>query len=92
MDLGLPRMGGVDLLREIRQALQLRSTPVIVFSASEHQQTVAKCYEVGATSFVLKPCDLDGLVQTLKHIAKFWGNFVDPASNPQMAPDSSADH
>ena len=92
MDLGLPRMSGVDLLREIRQALQLRSTPVIVFSASEHQQTVAKCYEAGATSFVLKPSDLDDLVQTLKHIAKFWRNFVAPASNPQMVPDSSGDH
>jgi two-component system, chemotaxis family, response regulator Rcp1 len=76
MDLSLPRMGGVELLPQIRQALQRRSTPVIVFSASEDQQAVAKCYEAGATSFVLKPSDLDDLVGTLKHIANFWCNQV----------------
>ena len=76
MDLSLPRMGGVELLPQIRQALQRRSTPVIVFSASEDQQAVAKCYEAGATSFVLKPSDLDDLIGTLKHIANFWCNQV----------------
>ena len=86
LDLSLPRMDGVELMPRIRQALRSRTTPVIVFSASEDQQTVAKCYKAGAASFVPKPSDLDDLVGTLKDIANFWRNQVTPdATSPNAA-------
>ena len=78
MDLCIPRMDGVDLLREIRQSVGIVTTPV--FSAVEDQRRVAKCYEAGATSYVVKPTDLDAIVLTLKQVANFWCHVVTTTS------------
>ena len=92
MDPSLPRIGGVELLPKIRRALGLRTTPVIVFSASEDPQTVANCYEAGATSFVSKPCNLDDLVRTLKHLANFSCNQVAASAAGPSAGCHVAEH
>ena len=79
LDLSIPCIDGIDLLRQIRREV---STPLIVFSASEDNQTVVKCYEAGATGFVLKRSDLDALVHNLKCIADFWCKVaIPPAKN-----------
>src|SRR5690606_30645196 len=55
LDLNLPRMGGKEVLRELRKVPRLERLPVVVFSSSVNVQDVTECYELGANCYVEKP-------------------------------------
>lgn len=68
VDLNMPRMGGLQFLKEIKQTENLKNIPVIIYSTSSHPGDVAKTKELGAVSFITKPsrfADLCSLLQTL---------------------------
>ena len=59
LDLKLPRIMGLDVLRWIRQQPVLRKLPVLVLSASDHPMDLSQAREVGASAYFVKPCSLD---------------------------------
>jgi CheY-like chemotaxis protein len=68
VDLNMPRMGGLQFLKEIKQTDNFKNIPVIIYSTSSHPGDVAKTKELGAVSFVTKPSrfsELCSLLQTL---------------------------
>jgi CheY-like chemotaxis protein len=68
VDLNMPRMGGLQFLKAIKQTDSLRNIPVIVYSTSSNPGDIAKTKELGAVSFITKPsrfADLCSLLQTL---------------------------
>lgn len=68
VDLNMPRMGGLQFLKEIKQTDSLKNIPVIIYSTSSHPGDIARTKELGAVSFVTKPSrfsDLCSLLQTL---------------------------
>lgn len=68
VDLNMPRMGGMQFLKEIKQTDVLKNIPVIVYSTSSNPSDVAKTKELGAESFITKPSrfsDLCSLLQSL---------------------------
>ncbi len=75
VSLHVPRMEGVDLVREIRKGVG-RTQPVIVLTDLSDEQTVANCYKAGASCVVPKPFDLDDCIATLKHLASLWSEAV----------------
>ena len=75
VSLHVPRMEGVELVRQIRQAAG-RAKPMIVFADLSDDRTVANCYKAGASCVVPKPFDLDDYVATLKHVASLWSDPV----------------
>jgi CheY-like chemotaxis protein len=68
VDLNMPRMGGLQFLKEIKQTDTLKNIPIIIYSTSSNPSDIAKTKQLGAISFVTKPSrfsDLCNLLQSL---------------------------
>jgi len=72
LDLNLPRKNGLEVLEEMRADERLACIPVIVLTSSAARQDVEACYARGANAFVVKPLELDELMDLIAAIRKFW--------------------
>lgn len=72
LDLNMPRLNGLDLLKICKQDPVLKKLPVIVFTTSASHTDVQQCYEHGANAYVLKPVDLEEFDRTISAINSFW--------------------
>jgi len=72
LDLNMPKMGGLDVLKSMYEDEALAKLPVIVFTSSSHESDVLACYEYGANAYVNKPIDINDFHTTIKAIAEFW--------------------
>jgi len=75
LDLNMPRLNGLDLLKICKQDPSLRRLPVIVFTTSANDDDIQQCYEFGANAYVLKPVDLADFDKTIEAINSFWGDI-----------------
>lgn len=76
LDLNLPRVGGLDVLRRIKSDPDLRTVPVVVFSTSRAEVDVAAAYACGASSYVVKPLDLHRFIDVVTSIEQYWTAVV----------------
>lgn len=76
LDLNMPKKDARDILVEIKQDKELKSIPVIVFTTSNSEVDVRKCYELGANCFLIKPVDFDKFVEVILSIESFWFNMA----------------
>ncbi len=74
LDLNLPDMSGLEVLRYIRSTASLKTTPVVVLSAEDRDSVVACCLERGANAFVTKSPKYQEFRQSVSRIAGFWNN------------------
>ena len=82
LDLNMPKMGGLDVLKQMYEDVELRKLPVVVFTSSAHESDVHSCYEYGANAYVNKPIDINDFHKTIAAIANFWAEInVLPAFN-----------
>jgi CheY-like chemotaxis protein len=72
LDLRLPRVDGLEVLRTIKTSPQLRELPVVVLTTSEADKDVAQAYENYANAYVVKPIDFDALDEMVRDAASFW--------------------
>lgn len=72
LDLKMPRCDGFDVLKWMRGRSVSRCTPVIVLSGSERSEDVARAYELGANSYLIKPCNILTLVKMVRNLNSFW--------------------
>jgi two-component system response regulator len=72
LDMNLPVVKGIDVLRQIRASPRTRHVPVVVLTSSGHDEDVARCYELGANSFVGKPADPGRFSEAVREIARYW--------------------
>lgn len=72
IDLNMPRMSGVDLLKIFQKSERLKQMPVLVFSSSDDPTDMQSCYDNGASAYVVKPSGLEELEQTMRYIVDFW--------------------
>lgn len=72
LDLKLPKVDGLEVLRKIRADESTRSIPVVMFSSSSHTGDMAEAYQLGANSYVVKPPAFDKYVQTVSAISAYW--------------------
>jgi two-component system, chemotaxis family, response regulator Rcp1 len=77
LDLKLPRMDGIDVLREVKSNSRLRSVPIVVLSSSMSDKDVETSYGLYANSYVVKPSDLDGLLKMVSTINEYWFGIVE---------------
>jgi CheY-like chemotaxis protein len=73
LDMNLPVMQGLDVLRRIRSNAATRAIPVIVVSSREDDSYVNRCYEQGANAYVVKPADYQLLRRHMASLRQFWG-------------------
>jgi CheY-like chemotaxis protein len=82
LDLRLPRVGGLEVLRQIKSHPSLHRTPVVVLTTSDAERDVAMAYEYHANSFMTKPVDFHRLSQLIKDLGFYWLAWN---TNPQRA-------
>lgn len=76
LDLNMPRKDGRAVLSEIKRDPSLRRIPVVILTTSRADQDVIQTYDLGANAYVVKPVDLDQLIQIVKKIEQFWFTIV----------------
>ncbi|MEJ5169706.1 MAG: response regulator [Fimbriimonadales bacterium] len=81
LDLKLPGMTGIDVLREIRANEETKLLPVVVLTNSEDPAQAALCFENGANSFVRKPVDPQEFSETILQIGLYWLLLNETATN-----------
>jgi Response regulator containing a CheY-like receiver domain and an HTH DNA-binding domain len=72
LDLKLPRVDGLEVLRQLKENAALRSIPVVVLTTSADNQDVRRAYELGANSYIVKPVDFDKFVEVASQIEVYW--------------------
>ena len=72
LDLRLPRIDGLEVLKAIKESAALRSIPVIVLTTSDADNDVMQAYLHYANSYVVKPVGYDQLVKLMKDLGSFW--------------------
>jgi CheY-like chemotaxis protein len=82
LDLNMPRKDGREALKEIKTDPHLRHIPVVVLTTSNAEEDIQHCYDIGATSYIIKPVKFDKLVEAIKRLRQYWVQVVRlPAKN-----------
>lgn len=79
MDLRLPKMSGIDVLRRLRQDERTRLLPVVVLTSSNEAEDRFEAYMSGANSFVQKPVDYDAFIESIASLGLYWLRLNQPA-------------
>ncbi len=72
LDLKLPRLGGLEVLKRIREDARTKRIPVVVLTASEDERQVEESYALGANSFIQKPGDPSDFSEMVLQVAMYW--------------------
>ena len=79
LDVKMPRLDGLEVLRRIKKDRQLRSTPVVMLTSSRHETDLVESYEAGANAYVVKPVEFDKFAQVVRETGQFWTRVNEPA-------------
>ncbi len=75
LDVKMPRMDGLEVLRQVKKHPQLRRIPIVMFTSSCEESDVADSYEHGANAYVVKPVDFDQFTSAIHGIRNFWATL-----------------
>ncbi|WP_313347659.1 response regulator [Stenotrophomonas sp.] len=72
LDIKMPRMDGLEVLREIRNTEELKRLPVVILSSSREESDLARSWDLGVNAYVVKPVDVDQFFGAVQTLGKFW--------------------
>jgi CheY-like chemotaxis protein len=72
LDIKMPRMDGIEVLRAIRSDKLLKMLPVVMLTSSREEQDLIKSYELGVNAYVVKPVDFKEFIEAVKQLGVFW--------------------
>jgi two-component system response regulator len=72
LDLKLPRIDGLEVLRRVRADERTALLPVVILTTSREQQDISEAYSLGANSYIRKPVDFDKFIQAIGQIGLYW--------------------
>jgi CheY-like chemotaxis protein len=81
LDLKMPKLDGIQVLREIKSQPPLQMIPVVVLTSSNEPQDLETCYRLGANAYVVKPVKFTDFVEAVKGVGVFWALFNEPPPN-----------
>ena len=79
VDLKMPKMTGIQILEKVKADPDLKSIPVVVLTSSQEDPDIAKCYSLGANSYIVKPVDSNNFFNSIKEIGLYWMILNQPA-------------
>ena len=78
LDLKMPKVDGLEVLRQIKSDDELNTIPVVILTASREESGLAQCYELGANSYVVKPVDFQQFADAIRQLGMFWAVVNEP--------------
>jgi CheY-like chemotaxis protein len=72
LDLKLPKVDGLEVLRKLREGEHTKRLPVVVFTSSSEEEDMLKSYDLGANSYVRKPVDFDQFLEATRQLGLYW--------------------
>jgi len=72
LDLKLPKLGGFEVLRELRKDLFLRTVPVVILTSSKEERDLVTGYQLGVNSYIQKPVDFKQFRDTVRQLGLYW--------------------
>ncbi|TAK34186.1 MAG: response regulator [Chloroflexota bacterium] len=72
LDLKLPKVDGLEVLRRVRDDDQLRSLPVVILTSSKEEQDLTMGYALGANSYIRKPVDFTQFAEAVRQLGMYW--------------------
>jgi CheY-like chemotaxis protein len=89
LDLKLPKVDGLEVLREIRASERLRNVPVVVLTSSREEKDIVESYDLGVNSYIVKPIEFEKFVETVDTLGLYWLLLNQPPRAAQLSGDSS---
>ena len=84
LDLKLPRIDGLEVLRRLRADCRTRRIPVVILTSSSEEQDIAASYDLGSNSYIRKPVDFHQFTEVIKQLGMYW--LVINQAPPNRAP------
>ena len=78
LDLKLPKLDGLEVLRQIKNDEKLKVIPVVMLTSSREERDVVESYKLGVNAYVVKPIDFQDFAQVVKEIGLFWAVVNEP--------------
>ncbi|MEW6185509.1 MAG: response regulator [Thermodesulfobacteriota bacterium] len=85
LDIKMPRMDGIEVLRTIRKDDRMKFIPVVMLTSSREEPDLKQCYELGVNAYVVKPVNFNDFFEAVKQVGIFWAviNEIPSASGVQ---------
>ncbi|MBI3529430.1 MAG: response regulator [Betaproteobacteria bacterium] len=72
LDLKMPKVDGLEVLRQIRTDPTLRLVPVVVLTSSREQQDIVDSYQLGVNAYIVKPVEYEKFIEAVRQLGLFW--------------------
>jgi len=82
LDLNLPDMTGIDILRQIKENKYLKTSPVVVLTTTDDAQEIKRCYELGCNVYITKPVNYENFANAIRQLGLFFSVIQVPAAAP----------
>jgi CheY-like chemotaxis protein len=82
LDLKMPKVNGLEVLKDMKSDPELKFIPVVVLSSSGETSDLAECYRTGVNAYVVKPMDCSNFMNVVRQLGMFWAAINEP---PPMA-------
>jgi CheY-like chemotaxis protein len=87
LDLKLPKIDGLQVLKDIRTSGELKHLPVVILTSSREEQDLVASYALGVNAYVVKPVDFQEFIQAIQELGLFWAVLNEPppgSKKPEM--------
>jgi len=78
LDLKMPKIDGLEVLRTIKNDANLKPIPVVMLTSSREERDLAQSYALGANAYVVKPVEFQQFISAVKELGVFWGVLNEP--------------
>jgi CheY-like chemotaxis protein len=82
LDLKMPKVDGLDVLRQVKADPQLRTIPIVVLTSSREEQDLVSTYHLGVNAYVVKPVEFTEFIEAVKLLGGFWAVLNEPPPRP----------
>ena len=82
LDLNLPDMTGIDILRRVKENRYLKSTPVVVLTTTDDSVEIKRCYELGCNVYITKPVNYENFANAIRQLGLFFTVIQDAPAIP----------
>jgi DNA-binding response OmpR family regulator len=81
LDLNLPDMTGIDILRRVKESKHLKTAPVVVLTTADDSQEIRRCYELGCNVYITKPVNYENFANAIRQLGLFFSVIQVPQAS-----------